>query len=196
MTVPITVDGVTYPVPSAATDTNWAAQQVAFEQAVGTSIANLQAAAVTGPSDIQGTPASGTGITGADTEIARHAVHKITVSYVAAQAAATTKDITLWTLPAKTRVLRVVADVTTKFIGGAIAAMTLEVGRTAGGNQYVLAADVFSAAVVLGNAQGFLVDQIWTTTTPVMARWTATGANTSALTQGSVDFYIEVCTYP
>lgn len=40
MTINITVAGVSLPVPSSAADTNWAAQQVAFEQAVALTASN------------------------------------------------------------------------------------------------------------------------------------------------------------
>lgn len=36
--ISITVDGVAYEVPSNASDTNWAAKQVAFEQAMATAV--------------------------------------------------------------------------------------------------------------------------------------------------------------
>jgi len=39
----ITVNGVSYPVPSSAADVNWAADQVAFEQALATIISALAA---------------------------------------------------------------------------------------------------------------------------------------------------------
>ena len=38
MTVSITVDGVAFDVPSSASDTNWAAKQVAFEQALAVAV--------------------------------------------------------------------------------------------------------------------------------------------------------------
>ena len=38
MSISITVDGVSYPVPSSAADTNWAADQVALEQALATGV--------------------------------------------------------------------------------------------------------------------------------------------------------------
>jgi hypothetical protein len=44
MTVSITVAGTSFPVPSNASNTNWAAQQVAFQQAVAAGINNLRAA--------------------------------------------------------------------------------------------------------------------------------------------------------
>ncbi len=39
MSVNITIAGVVYPVPSSAADTNWAADQVAFEQALAAALA-------------------------------------------------------------------------------------------------------------------------------------------------------------
>lgn len=39
MTINITIAGTAYPVPSSAADTNWAADQVAFEQAVAAALA-------------------------------------------------------------------------------------------------------------------------------------------------------------
>lgn len=36
--ISITIDGVAYPVPSNAADTNWAASQVAFEQAIAAAL--------------------------------------------------------------------------------------------------------------------------------------------------------------
>jgi hypothetical protein len=47
--VSITVDGVAYDVPSSAADTNWAAEQVAFEQALATAV-NEALTAVAAPS--------------------------------------------------------------------------------------------------------------------------------------------------
>jgi hypothetical protein len=39
VTIAITVNGAAYPVPSSAADTNWAAQQIAFEQALAAALA-------------------------------------------------------------------------------------------------------------------------------------------------------------
>ncbi len=39
MSVSITINGVAYDVPSSAADTNWAADQVAFEQAIAAALA-------------------------------------------------------------------------------------------------------------------------------------------------------------
>lgn len=156
-------------------------------------------------SGIGGTAGSGTGITVNGTSQVRSVIHKITADYTAFQTAGTTNDVTLWTIPAKTRVLRMVADVTTKFIGGAISACVMRVGKAANGAEYILDKDVFAAAVTAGDAaaeigasllSATVADLTWATTQAVVMRMTSTTANLSALTQGSVTLYIEVCTYP
>lgn len=61
MSVSVTVDGVAYDVPSNASDTNWAAAQVAFEQALATAINRaLAAPSWTALSLVNGWAASGT----------------------------------------------------------------------------------------------------------------------------------------
>ena len=40
----ITVDGVAYPVPSSAADQNWAAKQIAFQQALAAALSQIQQA--------------------------------------------------------------------------------------------------------------------------------------------------------
>lgn len=153
---------------------------------------------------LAGTAGTGTVVR---TAALRHYIHKITLPFTSVQTGGTTNDIVLWTVPAKTRILRVVADVTTQFSGGAIATCVMRSGNVANGNQYLLDGNVLAAPIVLGDGQaelgagivggtGFSTDMIWASTTPVQCRFTSTGANLSALTQGSVTFYIEACTYP
>lgn len=210
--IDIDLNGVTYEVPSSAADTNWAAKQVAFEQAVAADIttnaddiAALETAAT--PAAVVGTAGSGTGISGASTSYGRNVVHKITVGFTALQNASTSKDVTLWVLPAKSRVLRVISDVTAAFTGGSISAVAMVCGRAAGGDQYLLTHSVLSGTGARGTQQtelgagvvggtGFSSDIIWTTTTTVQARFTSTSADLSDLTTGSTTFYIECCTYP
>ncbi len=152
-----------------------------------------------------GTAPSGTGITVNSSGAVQHVVHKVTADYTAFQAASTTKDVTLWTLPAKTRVLRVIAHVTTAFAGGAITAVVLRVGKAANGAGYLLDADVFSADDVFGDVaaeiganllSATVADVAMTTTQIVNARLTSTTADLSELTQGSLTLYIECCVYP
>lgn len=217
--IDITVIDTPYEVPSSAADTNWAAKQVAFEQALAsgitvnrerigeleTDLGDLTVAVM--PEDVEGTAGSGTGISSASTNYGRHVVHKITVTRAAINVDSLTADVTLWTLPAKTRVLRVVADVTATFTGGAVSDCDVTVGNSAGGAQYLLSFDVDTATGVYGDAQtelgtaivggaSFAGDLTWATTTVVQCRFTAVGAFLSELTTGSATFYIEVCTYP
>jgi len=221
MTIEIEVTGVDYDVPSSAADTNWAAQQVAFEQALATAVntastdiddleTDLAAlSAAVEPPAVVGTAGSGTGISAASTSYGRNVVHQVTVGHAALAAAGgvTQTDITLWTLPAKTRVLRVIAQIDQTFTGGSISALVMTCGRAAGGTQYLLSSSVLASTGVRGVMQtelgagviggtGFSSDIIWTTTTTVSARFTATGDDLDTLTTGSVTFYIECCTYP
>jgi hypothetical protein len=162
-----------------------------------------------GPQLIQnaGTAGSGTGITADRTAALQHYVHRITVARTALTAAATTQDITLWTVPAKTRVLRLVEDVTAAFDDGAspISAVTTTCGTTAGGNQYLLSGSVFSvttlgdvaAEIGAGLTSATVADiPSMSATTAIQCRWTSTGGNLSTLTTGSSTFYIEAVTYP
>lgn len=155
-----------------------------------------------------GTPASGTGITAVYSGEVRHWVHKITVINTAL-AAAGTSDVTLHTTPVNSRIIRVTADVTQVFTGGALSAMTVMCGNSAGGNQYLLAGSVFAAQTTLGDVAAEVGAGLLTATwadfgTPaagvpgaltVQCRFTCTGANCSAATQGSVSFYVEGMTY-
>lgn len=211
--ITISVDGEDFEVPSSAADVNWAAKQVAFEQAVVAYVDDVntlaEAAAPTAtvaPTAVVGTAGSGEGISGAATNYGRHVVHKISLSYTALGVDDTTKDVTLWTLPAKTRVLRVIADVTQEFLGGLIADVTLVVGNSTGGDEYLLTQDVFAGVGTYGASQaelgdgvvggtGFSGDLTWSSTTVVQCRFVSDEVM-SALTQGAATFYIECCTYP
>lgn len=155
------------------------------------------------------TPGSGTGLSVIEQGAPTRAVHKVTVTYAALAAAAVTADKTIATLPAKTRLVSIIADTTTKYIGGAVTAATLIVGKSAGGNEYIVSHDVFTAAVTKGLADADLGTSItragaiqggdlpsWTATTAVTVRLTTTTANTNALTQGSTTYYLVTETMP
>lgn len=156
-----------------------------------------------------GTAGSGTGITVNNTGNVRPFVHKVTVTSAAMTAAATT-DLTLWTTAVSTRIIRVKADVTTKFIGGALTAVTLKCGSTAAGGEYLLAGDVFTAAIVLGDVVAEMGAGVVSATLadfgtasagangaiPIICRFTCTTANCNAATQGTAVIYIEGMVYP
>lgn len=152
-----------------------------------------------------GTAGSGTGITVNATGTIRPFVHKITVAETALAAAATS-DITLWTVPAKTRMLRLVAAVTAQHTGGGVTAVDVTCGTSAGGNQYLLSFDADAAAATFGDVAaeigaGLLSATVadipsFSGTTAVQCRYTCTGGNCDLLTAGSTTFYLEGVTYP
>lgn len=150
------------------------------------------------------TVGSGTGVTVNDTGSVRRVTYKVTVTYQALSAAATTADKTIATLPAKTRVIAIYADTTTKYIGGAVSACALIVGTTVGGAELIATHDVFTAAITRGLVDadmGSLMTRAaaiqggtmpsFTATNIVTVRITTTTANTDQLTQGSTTYYIE-----
>lgn len=167
----------------------------------------------TGGSGISGLPSrlaeqsitigSGTGLTVNHVGFVNRQVYKVTVDYTALAAAAVTADKTIATLPAKTKVVGIYADTTTKYIGGAVTAASLVVGTTAGGAELIATHDVFAAAIMRGLVDadmGTLMTRAaaiqggtlpsWTATNIISVRITTTTANTNALTQGSTTYYI------
>lgn len=155
-----------------------------------------------------GTAGSGTGITTGYTSAVRPWVHKQTIDRTALTAAGTT-DLTVWTTPVNTRIVRITADVTQVFTGGALTAVTFQCGNAAGGNQYLVGGSVFAAQTTLGDVQaevgaGLLTATLADMGTPaagvpgavaVSCRFTCTTATCSAATQGSLALYIEGVTY-
>jgi len=149
------------------------------------------------------TSGTGTGLTVNNVGEMVRQVHKVTTTFAAFSAAALTADKTIATLPAKTRLCALYADVTQTFSGGTVATATLSLGTSAGGLGLILAADVKTAVVTLGlldadlgasvtraaSIQGCYVPS-WSGTTILSARITTTVGNTSALTQGSITWYI------
>lgn len=152
-----------------------------------------------------GTPGSGTGFTTNNTGQVVHAVHKITIGEAALDAAGTS-DETIWTVPAKTRVLRMVADVTATFSGGAITDMDVVCGPSAGSNGYLISFDVDTAIGTYGEVAAEIGANLlsatyadipsWSTTTAIICRFTCGGGNCDTATQGSMTLYIEHLVYP
>ncbi len=152
-----------------------------------------------------GTAGSGTGIT----MVARSAlvpfVHKITVAETALTAAATTQDVTIWTVPAKAQIERVIAETTTGFTGGSVSAMTVMCGPAAGSNAYLLAGSVFTATllgdVVAEMGAGVLSATLadipsFSGTTALSCRFTSTNDNVVNATAGSTTFYVQGSVFP
>ncbi len=154
---------------------------------------------------IDGTAGSGTGYTMNQTSTLAHQVHKITLINTALDAAATS-DETVWTVPAKTRILRMVADVTATFSGGGITDMDVTCGPTAGSAGYLVSFDVDTATGVYGEVAAEIGANLlsatfadipsWSATTAIICRFTCAGANCNAATQGSMTLEIEHMVYP
>lgn len=154
------------------------------------------------------TAGSGTGLTVNDAGSIRVLNYTVTLTFAGLAAAALTADHVIATLPAKTKLIGIYADTTTKYVGGAVAAALLRVGKTTGGQEYVLDHDVFTAAVTKGLSDADLGTSInranavqggdlpsWTATTDISVRITTVGANTDQLTQGSTTYYLTTISY-
>lgn len=156
---------------------------------------------------LSGTAGSGTGYTTNSTGAVQHKIHSITVTRAALTAAATTEDETIWTVPAKTRVIRIIVDVTQAFddAAGPISAVTIGCGPSAGSAAYVATSSVFTvntigdvaAEIGTGLTSATIADiPSFSGTTAISCRFTSTGGNLSTLTTGSATFYIEHLVYP
>lgn len=145
------------------------------------------------------TPPSGTGITVNDGGEVRQTTASYTFTFAALAAAQLTADTVVCVLPAKTRLLRITADVTQVFSGGAVSAASIVVGKTTGGAEYLASFDCKSSAITRGLVDADLGTSLvrsaavqggdlpsWTTTTNVMMRLTTVTAFTNALNQGSI----------
>jgi len=150
-----------------------------------------------------GTAPSATGVIPLHTGVVSMLCHKVSVDFNAASAAATTKDVTLWSPPAGFIVKRVLAKVNTTFNGGAVSDCDVTVGRSAGGAEYLASFDVDTAAVLAGGVIAEVGTQLKDATladveisanafvaSTIQCRFTSVGANLNALTSGQMDVYI------
>lgn len=169
-------------------------------------------------SGAQITPGSGTGITVNDAGELKAQVYQVTVASTAFVCAAVTCDVTLGTLPAKTFVTHALADVTQVLACTATctsSTLSMVVGKTAGGSQYLASFDADAAAAQFGDATAELGASLteatiptpigdlasWSTTTAVVLRLTSGTGNigngsVTNLSQGSVTFYITTVRMP
>jgi hypothetical protein len=161
------------------------------------------------------TAGSGTGITVNEAGAVRQQVYKVTVAYTAwgGCTAATTCDLTIGTLPAKTFITHILADLTVPFTCSATCGggtMAITVGTSAGGTQLLASADVKTAAAVYGDATAELGSGLteatiptplgalgsWTTTTPVSVRLTSGSGNLAAnVNAGNIVLYVTTIRY-
>jgi len=142
------------------------------------------------------------------------ASYKVTASYTQFAAAAVTSDLTLVSLPPKSQIIAVVADLTTQFNCASVctgSSLSMMVGTAAGGSQVMasgLDLDLATTQFGLADAnmgsgltraaaiQGGLFGS-WTAATPIVMRLTSGVGNVgngtvTNLSQGSVTFYVLV----
>jgi hypothetical protein len=165
------------------------------------------------------TVGSGTGVTVNDAGSLKTEVYKVTVLSTNFIANATTADVTLATLPAKTAIAAVVADLTQTFACTATcttATLSMTCGKTAGGAEYLLSFDADAATGQFGITQATIGASLkyatppatllgdlpaWASTTAVQCRLTSgTGAvgtgSATNLSQGSITFYLTTTRMP
>lgn len=132
---------------------------------------------------------------------------KITRTYADFSDAGSTKQTTVFSLPAGAEIKDVYAVINTVFSGGSISAYTISVGIAAASVKYLLANDVKTATGnIFGTAQkgvalslGGVVRNADTNiesmsvATNVIAEAKSTGDTLNHATQGSIDIYIDYC---
>lgn len=169
------------------------------------------APSVTGPVYIAGAsvaPGSGTGVSVGTVGEVRRLVYTVTVTEDHWIDAATTQDITIATLPAKTRITGVIADITEAFACAMTctsSTLSMVVGKGSGGSEYLDSFDADAATAVFGDAdseRGAALDGVvngeipsWASTQAVVARLTSGTGNlgdgaTTNLSAGDVTFYL------
>jgi hypothetical protein len=118
-------------------------------------------------------------------------IEPVVVKAAALSAAATTKTIDLFKLPAGGYwlVSDVILERITDFVGGSISALTVEVGVSGTAAAYLAASDVFTGAKAtakFASGAGASVSKVVAGGTTIQLKATATGANTSVLTAGEL----------
>lgn len=113
---------------------------------------------------------------------------KYTVGYADLQTAATTKTNNLWSVPAGMIFEAAIVEITTAFAGTSISALVADIGITGTATKYITAHNMLA----LGNSGTFTpAIEIRSAATQITIKATATGANLSALSQGSLDVWVK-----
>lgn len=163
------------------------------------------------------TVGSGTGISVDVVGKIQDQIYKVTVARTNFIAAAVTADVTIATLPAKTRLQSFYADVTQVFACGSVCTSTtlsMTCGSAAGGNTILLTFDIDAALIQRGLADADLGTDLtrataiqggkmysWSATQIITCRLTSgtgnigTGAATN-LSTGSITFYLQTVRLP
>lgn len=115
---------------------------------------------------------------------------KVTLTYTDFQTAATSKTVTVRTLPSNRTLFSVIAKDSIAFLGASISALKLDLGIVGDTTKFLSGYDLL-AAVSAGNQASALTVYYPGVSTGIIATVTATGANLSALSAGSIDFYFQ-----
>ena len=117
-----------------------------------------------------------------------------TITYTQVQTGSTVNTLDLYTLPAGYAHESALTKATIAFSGGAIATVTSEIGITGSLAKYVIAP--FDIKQTVGAAVHSIDNAVYlesyTGNTVIKVTFRSTGANLSALTQGSVTFKIHI----
>jgi hypothetical protein len=117
--------------------------------------------------------------------------HKYTVTHTALQAAATTNNIELFSLPARGVIRNIVIKHSNGFSGGTISAYTVSVGIAGNLNKYASAFDVFQATGAgVGQMSSVADFESFGGATSIKIAATSTGDDLDQSTTGSVDVYV------
>lgn len=163
------------------------------------------------PSGPQLTVGSATGLTVVNSGSLRRLVYTVTVDRTAFVCAAVTCDVTLGTVPAKSIIVGMYADLTTVFACSATcttATLSGVIGRGAGGAEFLASADLDAALALFGDADAELGTQLvraaaiqggslgsWSATTTVVLRVTSGTGNigngsVTNFSTGSITVYV------
>lgn len=175
-------------------------------------LAGVIAACVASPVAAQVTPPTVvTGITVNDAGSVRRTLYKVTVNFTAFTTNAVTQDVTLATIPAKARLVAVLADLTQAFVCASVcttSTLSVTVGKTAGGAEWLASFDADAAAARFGLVDADMGTTMtraaainggdmlsWTAATTAQLRMTSgtgsvgTGTATN-FNAGSITFYL------
>lgn len=164
------------------------------------------------------TAGTGSGVTLDVAGEVRQEVYKFTVARTNVVTAGVTHDLVIATLPAKTFIQHILADVTQAFAcTGTCTSSTLSatVGSSAGGNQYLVSFDIDAATAQFGDAAAELGATLTEATIPTaigaLGSWASTQAinlritsgtgnlgtgSATNLSAGSITFYVTTIKYP
>jgi len=108
-------------------------------------------------------------------------------------------------VPAKTKIMRVIAEVTQTFSGGDVVSCDAIVGMSSNTDTILKYMDLKTAVGVYGDdlaeegtylSAGLGYIPSWTTAREIYVRYSTTSGPMSHLTQGSITYWIECVTYP